>query len=221
MTYPIPDQWFLSGAWPSGLQALQTRESIIVVCYGDSITYGFDCETGMQVTQPYPSRLSQRLQEWAGGPHIHLANAGHNGWTSEDGKLGLESQVLSRQPDIVLLMFGLNDAYQDLPLEVFRHNLTDMTTRILDTGALLLLMPPTPVAYMPGVEVPEYAAIVRNVASLHEGVAFFDLHAAVQDLLSHGQAEVDDLLPDGVHFSPEGYPLLGDLVFSAWQRMGE
>lgn len=219
MKISIPDIWLQPGAWPARLPHLAQQESAVVVCYGDSITHGFDCETGLQVMEPYPARLSSLLQA-QGGPHIRLVNAGHNGWTTDDGRRSLDPLVLSRQPDVVLLMFGLNDAYQDMPLDHFRENLLDMGKRITAQGSLLLLMPPTPVVYLPGVEVPDYVAAARHAASRIEGAGFFDLHAAIIEYLDRGFADPDDLLPDGVHFSPAGYQLLGELVFGAWGRLG-
>src|SRR5437868_298093 len=69
----------------------------LVVCLGDSIT-----------RRGYPECLEKLLP-------VRVVNAGVNGNTSRQGLARLKRDVLSRQPDVVVLFFGANDSRLDAP----------------------------------------------------------------------------------------------------------
>jgi lysophospholipase L1-like esterase len=73
------------------------------VALGDSNTYGF----GLAEEATYPALLEARLR--AQGVQARVWNAGINGQTVLQGLARLERDVFQRQPDAVLVAFGLND----------------------------------------------------------------------------------------------------------------
>jgi lysophospholipase L1-like esterase len=92
------------------------------VCFGDSITRGAYLPEG----ESYPSVLRRLL------PRARIVNAGIPGQTSAQGIARFERDVLSRQPDIVIVIFGTNDsvltgpgAYRVSP-ENFSENMQQM-----------------------------------------------------------------------------------------------
>lgn len=67
-----------------------------VVCFGDSLTEGI-------IGASYVDLLRERL------PHVRIVNAGANGDTTLNLLRRVERDVLAHQPDVVLLLVGLND----------------------------------------------------------------------------------------------------------------
>ncbi|MGC8839096.1 MAG: SGNH/GDSL hydrolase family protein [Anaerolineae bacterium] len=75
------------------------------VALGDSNTYGF----GLAAGATYPALLEVWLR--ARGVRARVWNAGINGQTVLQGLARLERDVFQRQPDAVLVAFGLNDCH--------------------------------------------------------------------------------------------------------------
>jgi len=74
-----------------------------VVALGDSNTYGL----GLPYEATFPALLETRLRRL--GLKARVWNAGINGETVLQGLARLERDVIQRQPDLVLVAFGLND----------------------------------------------------------------------------------------------------------------
>ncbi|MDR1831736.1 MAG: GDSL-type esterase/lipase family protein [Fusobacteriaceae bacterium] len=72
-----------------------------IVCFGDSITYGFGAYTE---AQSWPSLLAARVT-------VPVINAGVNGETAMDGLWRIEEDVLAYDPAVVIINFGMNDFY--------------------------------------------------------------------------------------------------------------
>lgn len=103
--------------WASAAQA-QT------VCLGDSVTRSTPF---VQPGEGYCERL--------GG-----INAGIGGQTAWEGLQRFRSDVLSRRPDVVVIMFGLNDAARHEPLERYSTSLRRMV-RLAGTAKVVLMTP--------------------------------------------------------------------------------
>ena len=95
-----------------------------VVCFGDSITAG-----------KYPDHLAELR------PDLEIVNAGVGGNTTGQGLARIEADVLSRKPNVVLIMFGTNDsvlraakAYRT-PLKTFGDNVEKMILACRAAGA--------------------------------------------------------------------------------------
>ncbi|MGB3242304.1 MAG: GDSL-type esterase/lipase family protein [Candidatus Omnitrophota bacterium] len=102
-------------------------EGTEIICFGDSITYG----TGVDRGQDYPSYLSEMIGE-------EVINAGRGGDTTEDA-LNRLSDVLDRDPYIVIVEFGANDYLRDLPKDKAIENLREVITSIQDEGSMTAL----------------------------------------------------------------------------------
>jgi hypothetical protein len=72
-----------------------------LVAFGDSIVEGYAQPEG------WPEMLARDLGQRY--PAVVVLNAGISGNTAGDGLSRLERDVLSRDPDLVLISFGLND----------------------------------------------------------------------------------------------------------------
>ena len=91
-----------------------SQEPVRVVCLGDSVT-GVYYHTGGR--RAYPEMVQVALQRLYPNAQIEVFNAGIGGNTTGDALNRLDSDVLSRKPHLVTVMFGLNDMTR-VPLEV-------------------------------------------------------------------------------------------------------
>lgn len=136
-------------AWLDEANALPRPRRI--VAFGDSITAGV--RPGVTEYQTFRFLLQDRLRHL--GIPAQVLNAGLGSDTTV-GALGrLERDVLAARPDLVIVMFGMNDAAMvdggpvartapRVPLADYSANLRTLVTRIRASGAQVLLCAPTP-----------------------------------------------------------------------------
>src|SRR5690606_26540116 len=72
---------------------------------------------------------------------VTVFNAGISGNTTHNALARLERDVLSRQPHLVTVMFGMNDVVR-VPAKEFRENLVEIVAKVRDEGAEVLLLTP-------------------------------------------------------------------------------
>src|SRR3990167_9273300 len=99
-----------------------------IICFGDSITEGVGAGPG----EDFPSLLAEKF----GRPVI---NAGKGGETTYDALKRLPSDVLERNPGLVIVEFGGNDYLQKIPKEETFKNLEEIISKIQDRGATAVL----------------------------------------------------------------------------------
>jgi acyl-CoA thioesterase-1 len=102
---------------------------VTVVAFGDSLTAGFGASNGSD----YVALLSNRTG-------VGIINAGRNGDTTADALRRIDSAVLQRDPDIVIVLLGGNDLLQDVPLQQRVDNIRTIVQRIRADGAVVILV---------------------------------------------------------------------------------
>jgi acyl-CoA thioesterase I len=100
-----------------------------LIALGDSITFGRDASVG----NDYVSLLSERIGET-------VINAGVNGDRTDEALARLETDVLSRNPRLVVVFLGGNDFLQKVPTDTIFANLETITERIQNDGSAVLIM---------------------------------------------------------------------------------
>ena len=118
---------------------IESGADATIVCFGDSITAGYAVRRG------FPSFLLESLRQRFPDSKIEMINSGISGDTSQDGLSRLDWAVLSYEPDLVTINFGINDCVLGLSLEEFEMNLVEMVRRIRagpDSEILLLSSQP-------------------------------------------------------------------------------
>lgn len=205
-------------------------EKLTIVAFGDSITNGV---TAFEVTDAtaYRGRVEQQLRAEL-AREVTIVNAGVNGDITPLALERIETDVLEHRPQIVTVMFGVNDAgfyrpatdsFADTPrvaLPDFTQCLRTIVQRIGQSGARVILLTPLPMnRHYWGTELPayvqnglnylvcQYAQACRDVAAgasapLVDTYAYFDSHP-----------ETVDLVPDGIHPNPEGHRVIADLLY--------
>ena len=178
-----------------------------VTLIGDSIRMG------------YQSFVQKELQGWAQvwGPE-------ENGGTSDNVLNHLEEWVLLRKADIIHVNAGLHDMRRALdatenaiPLEGYRHNVELILTRIRnETEARLIWATTTPVNSELHRESKGFHRLEADVAAYNEAATEVcdrlgvEINYLFEVVSESGRDRL--LTADGVHFTDEGYALLGKAV---------
>jgi len=181
-----------------------------ILLIGDSIRLG------------YEAHVRRALEGQA-----EILSPRENGGTSVNVLAHLDEWAIAQQPDVVHLNCGLHDLRREfgadenaVPLAAYEENLERIWSRLQgETEAALIWATTTPVHEgrhhaTKGfdrfeADVVAYNAAALRVARRHE-LAIDDLYATV---MSAGRDRL--LLPDGVHYTDEGYALLGAAVVAA------
>jgi len=230
---------FLNGTIPSSFLILfllflscstekgRGESPITIVMLGDSITMGV--RQGVSAEHTFSSILEDLLNEV--GLKVKVMNQGISGEKTDAALSRVKQDVLSLEPDYVVIMYGTNDAFIDqgvteprLPLESYQRNLAELIRRCRKSGAFPLLMTSIPMGersragtFEPYISqgvnfnLAAYAEACREVARA-ENVLLCDLYAEWSDH-AHRGTSIDRWLTDGVHPNPEGHGLIAKSLF--------
>lgn len=207
----------------------------LVVTFGDSVTAS---RKGIVV---YTELLAKKLR-FRGGP-VRVENRGVGGNTTAMAMARFERDVLAAGPDVVVIMFGINDSAVDVwktppaqesrvSLADYRQNLTTMirTLKAQDVRVVMMTSNPkhwaekTKKLYGHSPYDPEsvdgfnpmlrkYVAVAREVAR-EEQIGLVDVFAAFEAYDANSQKEPGSLTPDGMHPGNVGQRLIADLLIA-------
>jgi len=106
-----------------------SRPAAQVIAFGDSLVVGLGTTSGNN----FVSVLSARVG-------VSIANAGRSGDTTGSALGRLQSDVIARQPEVVIVLLGGNDLLQAVPLSQRVANITSIAQQIRSTGATVILV---------------------------------------------------------------------------------
>ena len=154
----------------------------IIACLGDSVTHGcFELvvkpdggiETTFRPQEGYEARLQLRLNRIFPAAAPCVVDVGVSGDSAGGGLSRLERDVLSLQPDLVIVNFGLNDACNadvEGGLAAYARNMRAIFEKVLSSGAECMLLTPNrmcsyvsaQLTYQPMRDIAERVAAVQN-----------------------------------------------------------
>ncbi|MDM7934371.1 MAG: SGNH/GDSL hydrolase family protein [Methanothrix sp.] len=179
--------------------------SVTIVAFGDSITAGYAVRRG------FPGLWREMLQQKYPEARIEMINSGVSGDTTEDGLARLGWSVLSYEPDLVTINFGINDCVMGIGTDEFELNLVQMVRRIRSgPGSEILLLSSQPL------ETPPYDRSVLEYYSSIERVAwemdagFVDVYGAWMKRVQQGTPLASLILPGLDHPNEAGYRIIAE-----------
>ena len=191
---------------PKVLKKLSEKQPVKIVCLGDSVT-GIYYHTGGR--RAYPEMLAVALQQVYPEGKITVVNAGISGHSTVDALKRLQKDVLDHRPDLVTVMFGLNDIVR-VPPEDFKTNLGTIIEQCRGVGAEVLLCTSSPAAIdTPGRPIAKLEMYLQGMKEVGEKfqVPVCDVYAGYKRLrLSHPVAW-RMLLSDEFHPNMDGHKL--------------
>ena len=198
---------------PSAEDALAGKT---IIAFGDSLTQGtvWWVQSGLDT---YPDILKRNF------PNSEVINAGSRGDSTYNATLRFETDVLSKNPDIVIICFGMNDQAWEVKynrpiqtLERYRKQLVDMVVALQEIGADVIFMTPNPVyeeAYSPNSNnnyeyglMGDYCNEMREIA-LEYGCGLIDMN---YEITLRGISTY--VSSDGIHQTVEGHKLYAECV---------
>lgn len=190
-------------------QELESGADATIVCFGDSITAGYAVRRG------FPSFLLESLRQRFPDSKIEMINSGISGDTSQDGLSRLDWAVLSYEPDLVTINFGINDCVLGLSLEEFEMNLVEMVRRIrAGPDSEILLLSSQPLESPPyDQRVLDYYQTVETVAK-EMNVGFVDVYGAWMKRVRAGMPLDSLILPGLDHPNEAGYRIIAEELMS-------
>ncbi|MDA0832292.1 MAG: GDSL-type esterase/lipase family protein [Planctomycetota bacterium] len=190
---------------PNTHDKLKNHQPLKIVCLGDSVT-GIYYHTGGR--RAYPEMIPFALK--AADPEIDVTviNAGISGNTTINGLDRLERDVLDHKPDLVTVMFTLNDMTR-VPLADFAANLEEIIERCRGIGAEVLLCTTNGVIDTPGrpiVKLLEYDAAIKATGKKHS-VPVCDIYAAYEKVKEKDPLAFRLLMSDEIHPNMDGHKI--------------
>lgn len=182
---------------------LSASEAIRVVCFGDSVT-GVYYHTGSR--RAYTDMLGIALRQIAPQAKVEMINAGISGHTTENALARIDRDVIAHKPDLVTVMFGLNDMTR-VPLESYRENLKAIVQRCRAAGSEVILATPNNVitsADRPTEKLIQYGDAIRQVG-IELKVPVCDVYRELDAMRHHSETEWRLLMSDAIHPNMAGH----------------
>jgi len=165
-------------------------------------------------------------------------NAGVNGNNSRQGLDRMDRDVISKNPDVCFIAFGMNDSVNSgnfVSINEFRSNLTEMAGKCRAAGAHPVFITINPVneerlytRHDPGfyaaggganAMIAAYNSVIKEVAA-GARAAVIDWHQEVMNLSGISVEPGSVLRSDGVHLTTEGLSAIAHLV-AGWIKQND
>lgn len=211
-----------------------------IVTFGDSIT------APRKNVTTYSDLIREEFQK----KHldVKVINAGVPGNTTAMAKERFEKDVLARDPDLVIIQLGTNDAAVDVwkkppatesrvPIEDYEQNLREFIAKLKERKAKIILVTPPPTRwteklkemygkppYDPNDEdgfnviLKNYVQRIREVAK-KEKVILVDLNKEYYKYHKVKGQTMDDLFLDGMHPNNKGQKLEAELLLKQIKKL--
>ena len=170
-------------------EKLTNKEALKIVFYGDSITTGCNASSmaNSEPNMPYFDRMVvDKLSAHYQTDKISFENTAVGGWTTEQGLNEYSKRVLAKNPDLLVLGFGMNDATIGATAEQYGNRIVLMINNLRKKNPnaevlLLTTMNANPEAtgfygnYQKNQV--ELSNTLKDIASAYEGVAVADVNS--------------------------------------------
>jgi lysophospholipase L1-like esterase len=190
---------------PLKIELPKGRESVLV-CFGDSLTAGIGAPRG----KSYPDYLKNYLD-------VKIVNKGVPGETASQGRERFEKDVLSLDPDIVIIEFGSNDYFRKTPSQNTRSHMEFMVDRLLDRGTVVFIAKFFPeksiVSFIKSKDKKEYDKMYKELSSK-------DNVFLIEDIWGEAWGR-PKYMNDTVHPNEYGYKIMADKYFEAVKDLFE
>jgi lysophospholipase L1-like esterase len=187
---------------------LMSGEPVRVVCFGDSVT-GVYYHTGSR--RAYTDMLGIALNRVSGMANVKMVNAGISGHTTVNGLARIDLDVLAHKPDLVTVMFGLNDMTR-VSLDDYRANLKTIVEKCRAIGAEVVLATPNNVITTggrPTEKLITYCDVVREVGR-ELNVPVCDSYRQLDAFRANDEFGWRLLMSDAIHPNMDGHKQMAE-----------
>lgn len=160
-----------------------------IICFGDSITFGYGAGSG----EDYPSALARMTE-------IPVINAGIDGDTSVEAIERVGSDVLNKEPLLVIIEFGGNDFLRRIPLQETVKNIEEMIKKVQSVGAMAAIAD-----ISAGIIMSNYGKEFRRLSNKYNAIF---LPGLLSKILTDAS-----LKSDFIHPNAEGYKVIAHWIY--------
>ncbi|MBC1937198.1 BppU family phage baseplate upper protein [Listeria grandensis] len=204
-----------------GFEKLKAGQAVKILCYGDSLTYGYDIYSAdrrpadqvptsngtkhvrERASTTYPEALQLALQEVYAG--VTVQNWGYSGDTVITSYPHWDG--INPNADITLLMLGHNDSKDAKEsMSAFLAGYRKIAERALAWGSAIIFLTPPRQKSATDFTVDVYSQAVMQLAKEYQ--------APVVDMSELTAGIAADFYSDSVHFSAKGYNFIGKKLAS-------
>jgi lysophospholipase L1-like esterase len=122
------------------MQGLVENGPITIVAFGDSVTHGAVAFGEMNYETVYWNRLKKKINNLNNYVPVNVINAGIGGITAKGSLARMDKQVLSHNPDLIIVCFGLNDV--NGTLEEYLNSLEEIFVKAQKSSDEVIFMTP-------------------------------------------------------------------------------
>ncbi|MBR3655093.1 MAG: hypothetical protein IKN62_06660 [Elusimicrobia bacterium] len=158
-----------------------------IVCFGDSLTQGYGSSEG----NTYPYFLQQLT-------NLPVVNKGINGNTSKDG-LNRIDDILTAQNSIILVEFGANDFFQQIPISETRENMEQIIDKLKTTDNVVVLV---------SIEDKQLKQLYTMLKSLAKEKKVLFINGMLNEIWNDRT-----LFSDEVHPNSKGYKIVAEKIY--------
>ncbi|MFA6216685.1 MAG: GDSL-type esterase/lipase family protein [Candidatus Omnitrophota bacterium] len=164
-----------------------------IICFGDSLTIGY----GVEVKYSYPSVMGKLVP-----PGVPVINAGIEGDRTQEALKRFKTDVLEKEPFLVIIEFGANDFFTRVPLTDTLKNLEEMIKTLQARRVIVALVDMgTPFV------MEEYSKPYRALAKQY-GAIF--IPQVLEGIITE-----PSLKSDFMHPNSAGYKIIGHRIYRA------
>lgn len=154
--------------------------AITIVAFGDSVTHGILGYNEVGYETAYWNRLRKKISDIRNYVPVNAIDSGIEGITAKNSLDRMDRDVFAHNPDLVIIMFGLNDV--NFPLEEYTESLATMFERCNEKGIYTIFMTPNMLnTYVAGDTFEGYKTYAKKTAQMqNEGRMDMYIEAAVK-----------------------------------------
>jgi acyl-CoA thioesterase-1 len=179
-------------------------EPILIAALGDSTTAGTPgYRSPIEAPPDGEGNAESQFAYWLveQHPHWRVLNRGVDGERSDEVAARFERDVLSRQPHVLVVIAGVNDVYQERPIEHTKKHLRWIYNRAAEAGIPVVagsILPYNTATADQNARMKAINAWIAGEATRDPNLTFVDTRAAVAatDNPNRLASSPDDLHPD-------------------------
>ncbi len=188
------------------IKKAESGEDITVAYIGGSVTEG----TGGGASSCYARISANWIAKRYPDINVNYVNAGIGGTTSVLGNIRVGEDVLSRNPDIVFVEFGVNDRDDDHHLETYESLVRTILSSEGDPAAILLFSAHKNIDAYPGNGYGRQET--QKLVGEFYDLPMISIGSAINPAIEEGLIEWSDFSGDDVHPNKWGHQVYSDMI---------